>query len=562
MFAFGGHGLLIGGGSSLRRDDVGVVSIRQEVFPIDNVQLGIETIPPSPGEQFDRSLRDALIDKNKVELVLRMSTNADQPNMTTARAFARTVFSPLRLSEWKRLVEERHWKSISFCHRRIHADMRLINFHDDMLYGEPAENRRAREDDAEFIQETQLSDQLLLIPEEDEEAMWRGLVEPCRNHTQRLELMGELRAPLARVITSVLSPTMTKSASAAAASSSLNVRSPCRLRILCCSHLEMTAEIANILGAVVRGPSTPSCLKEISFSNCTVERRAWSLLLGIPSSDDLDRSEGEVPECHAMNTSQSDIRESCVSDTSMRIVDDHTCDSKPRSIASSNTPPSSLSRPPAPPSLHALYLSDCNLTQGDVREILSALRGHPMLRILYLNGQQDFVPSQVDTHLIDHLKKNPGIEQVQLPSQNQHSSQIQSYAELNRCGRRLLRFRNDKDQQEECPVPLGLWPHVLERIRRLHGLSSARRANAVYYFVKELHGVSTNDCSGGTRSFTHSQPSFSVVHFGERKDPKLSRKSTLTASTSVMSDCASSTSSHNCADSTDQSVRLTIQSLP
>lgn len=389
------------------------------------------------------------------------------------------------------------------------------------------------------------------ISEQEEEAMWRGLLQPCQNHTQRLEMRGEFTVTQARVVSSLFGrPAI------AASSVSQPRSSSCRLHVLCLSDVDLDPEKAAVIGDVIHGSSIPSCLKELSLSKCNVELGTWQFLLGdLNTNEDSDSSDGEVGEMDVMDMSQSDLHVNSGNEASMNITCEDLNDYKSSGKASLTPPRSSLSSspmpPPVPPSLHSLYLSDCNLTATDVAQILAALRGHPMLRTLYLNGQQDFVPSQVDSHLITHLQNNPGIEQILLPSTNQHGSQIPIYTELNRCGRRLLHAQRISDRGMGTAAPMGLWPHVLERIRRLPRLSPSRKANAVYYFVKELHGCSTTGGSGGTRPPRKSSSSLLKAK---------SDRSMLTASTnSVMSSFAGSDSSNHHQDS---SSHLPVQSLP
>jgi hypothetical protein len=471
----GGHALLVGG-ASLRRDDVGLVSIYQEGVLVDaaTTQLGAEA-SLAPGEQFDRSLRRVWIDKSKVELILRMNTNADgdhhdddqSDTVTTAQAFARSVFDPRRLREWKRLVEERLWKSISFCHRRVATtDMGLINFPMEMLdhiniaehaFDRDHEQRRPRNEAPP-------------ISKDEELTMWRGLMEPCRSHTQRLELRGELTEVQARVVSTVYGKHASAAVSSASACRTTSL-SVCRLRVLCLTDIYLTQQVANILGEIIKGNASPSCLKELSLSKCTCEQDAWSALLANAPSYD----------------------------SSMTYKEKHSKASGKESYTMRTSSLFRSSSPLMPSTLHALYLGDCNLRQADVEEILSSLWGYPLLKTLYMNGQQSFDASQVDSLLIAHLEENANIEHIQLPSMNQHDSQIQLYTELNRCGRRLLQARRDAGNGLGLTAPMGLWPLVLERIRRIPGLTPTRRANARYYFVKALHGISTSGGSGGTR---------------------------------------------------------------
>lgn len=559
MFALGGHGLLVGGsGSSLRRDDVAVVSIHQEGVLGDAVPAMGHGI--SPGEQFDRSLRDVFNDKNKVELVLRMNTNED---ISTAQAFTQNVFDTRRLRQWKRLVEERHWKSISFSRSVVHEDMGLVHFPVEMLDGPPPAQQRGEEEEEEDVimqdqeaQEQLPRNQMPPISQEEERIMWRGLIEPCRYHTQRLELRGEMTAVQAQVVSSVFVRPVAAAAAVARLSTSMTTTS--RLRVLCLTDIQVTTQVAVLLGEIIHGDASPSCLKELSLSKCLIEQGVWSSLLGSAPLDDSDRSDLDE-DVATMEIPQQNVHVLSNSEGSMSVAFDIGKESKPGGKASSTPPSSSLSSSPAPPHvlppLHALYLSDCDLGRSDVHEILSSLRGHPLLRTLYLNGQQSFRPAQVDSTLIDHLQKNPNIEQIQLPSRNQHNPQIYLYAELNRCGRRLLRARRDADHGVGPPAPIGLWPLVLERIRRVPGLTPSRHANAMYYFVKELHGISTSGGSGGTR------PPKKTSSITTKGDFILSHKSasTTTSSTSAMSSLGSRESCDHCDESRDGSVHLAMQ---
>jgi hypothetical protein len=546
MFALGGHGLLAGGGSSLRREDVGVVSIQQENAPVETLPVAVGRTP-SPVEQFDQSLRDVWIDKNKVELVLRMTTNAEDESMTTARAFARTVFDTRRLREWKRLVEERHWKSISFCHRRAETGIGLINFPIEMLNDE-LPGQRIQQLAAE---ETQDINRVPVISEEEEAGMWSGLLEPCRSHTNRLELRGELTIVQARVLATVFGRPIAAAAttvSTAATSRTMKARPPCRLRVLCLSAIDITPDTASILGEVIHGSAISLCLKELSLSKCSVEPNVWPFLLGVVSPDDSEGSDLEENDVDTMKMSHHDLHDQNDSEGSMSITCEAKDDSKQSGHDSATLPsssqPLSLSPPSVLPCLHALFLSDCDLTNLDVEAIIRALRGYPMLRTLYLNGQQNFEPSRVDSLFVSHLQKYAGIEQIQLPSRNQHSPEIQLFAELNRCGRRLLCSRRNLAHDLGSPAPVSIWPFVLERVQRLPGLSPSRRANALYYFVKELHGISTTGGSGTTRPPRKSTSSLIVAD-----DQSIAHKSILTASTtSALSSFGGSDTSNHCED--------------
>jgi hypothetical protein len=498
----GGHTLLAGG-ASLRRDDVGVVSISQEGVPFDpsTMQFG-SVAPPTPGDQFDRSLRSVWIDKNKVELVLRMNINAErgrghhnddeEDTITTAQVFARSVFDPQRLQEWKRLVEERLWKSISFCHRRApNADIGLNTFPTELLdHITPAESTLDNVVDSAQEEHRRQQNQFQPITNGEEQTMWRGLMEPCRNHTQRLELKGELTEMQARVVSSLYG----NHSGSTCRTTSL---SACRLCVLCITDVDLTKQVANILGEIIHGKSGASCLKELSLSKCNVELSAWSALLVSTAPDDYDSTDAHEDEANILDISKPDFQERIGNDAITNITEKED-DWTPNGKVSCTSPASSRSLR-SPSTLNALYLSDCRLRQADVEEILSSLLVHPLLRTLYMNGEQNFDASQVDALLIAHLKENTNIEHIQLPFRSHHNSQIQLYAELNRCGRRLLRARRGAGNGMGPPAPVGLWPLVIDRIQRVPGLTPTRRANARYYFVKAIHGISTTVGDGGIR---------------------------------------------------------------
>jgi hypothetical protein len=131
-----------------------------------------------------------------------------------------------------------------------------------------------------------------------------------------------------------------------------------------------------------------------------------------------------------------------------------------------------------PSQLRALYLSDCRLIPEEVQQIVHALEHHPNLKTLYLNGDQQF-GTEVDSTLVLGLEKHFELENVQLPANNQHSPRIQTYIELNRAGRRLLRTPN--------ALP-ALWPLVLERLSQIRSMNEMSKVNAMYFFVHQLHG--------------------------------------------------------------------------
>jgi hypothetical protein len=493
---FGGHAMMVGG-ASIRRDDVGVVCIDHDGLLVDNDTMQLGAVASlAPGDQFDRSLRSVWIDKNKVELILRMTTNADSDHdndtITTAQAFAR-VFHPRRLREWKRLVEERLWKSISFCRRRgATTDIGLRNFPREML-DRVTFTGRTPDIIVDHDQEEQRRPRNLSPPisNQEEQAMWRGLMEPCRRQTQRLELRGELTTIQARVVSSLYSKESSYALCNISAGSETFL-SACHLNVLCLNGIVLTRQVAIFLGDIIHGEACPSCLKELSLSKCTIEQSAWSALLGHSTLEDTytRSTDTDEDEANTIDIPPPNFHEQ------IDFEGEKEEGRKPSGKTSYTPRTSSLSSLPSPlylSTLRALYLSDCCLRQSDVEEILSSLRRYPLLKTLFMNGEQTFDASQVDSLLIAHLRENASIENIQLPSRNHHSSQIQQYAELNRCGRRLLRTRRGHGLGAQ--TPMGLWPLVLERIQRVPGLTSTRRTNARYYFVKALHGIST---TGGT----------------------------------------------------------------
>lgn len=134
-----------------------------------------------------------------------------------------------------------------------------------------------------------------------------------------------------------------------------------------------------------------------------------------------------------------------------------------------------------PSQLRALYLSDCRLGPAEVQQIVHALEYYPNLKTLYLNGEQQF-GTEVDPILARGLETHLELENLQLPANNRHSPRIQTYTELNRGGRRLLRTRN---------APTALWPLVLERVSQLRTMNDRSKVNVLYFFVHQMHGRQT-----------------------------------------------------------------------
>jgi hypothetical protein len=129
--------------------------------------------------------------------------------------------------------------------------------------------------------------------------------------------------------------------------------------------------------------------------------------------------------------------------------------------------------------LRAIYLCDCHLEDDNIAQIARALGHHPLLKQLWLNGQQNFCQGGAE-HLLEGLKTHMELEHLQLPPRSfDCRPQIQVYMDLNRGGRRLLGESN---------APLALWPRVLERAGRIPGMNEQSRANIIYFFVRQLHG--------------------------------------------------------------------------
>jgi hypothetical protein len=602
MFALGGHALL--GGIAVERDDVGIVSISES-----------STVAVPPAEQFDRSLRRVWRDKNKVELILRMTTVARQRNddegatqqplrKSTAQAFAQSVFTESRLGEWRRVVQERHWKSICVMHQEIEAEDdqgvgnaihaaavaavdaagAILAAHDTSIQEINDVGNGGAVDDLQVFHEllqpiqppalVMAADTLAPaaaaypISPEEEERMWRGLIEPCKKHTPRLEIRGELTEMQAQVIASIFRPSSGK-----AATGSSNSSRASKLRVLSIMDVAFPHSVAASLGeAIHKHPD--SYLRELSLCKCSMRPGGWDLLLGRNFSQQQSISEFTDEDMDA----GGQLMEDSIAAVKMEVEDDDdssvdsTCDRKPSASAAlaqtTGALASSLSllTPSSPCQtlpLRALYLSDCRLTKADVEETLSSLKSrHPQLETLYLNGHQNFTPEEVDPLVLSYLQTHVNVERLRMPSgdrtsnSNLHSPQIQVCIDLNRCGRRFLHARRDADTGVGPPAPMSLWPLVLERISRVRGLTQSCRANAIYYFVQELHGIATANGSGGTRP---------PKNFGWRKggDQALrktkfalgtSKSSSLTASTaSVSSDTGSGGS-----DSRDNSQQFSL----
>jgi hypothetical protein len=142
-----------------------------------------------------------------------------------------------------------------------------------------------------------------------------------------------------------------------------------------------------------------------------------------------------------------------------------------------------------PSQLRAIYLSDCRLKTEEVQQVVHALELHPKLKTLYLNGEQQF-GTEVDPILARGLETHLELENLQLPASNRHCPRIQTFTELNRGGRRLLRTPNASP---------GLWPLVLERVSQLRTMNDKSKANVLYFFVHQLHGRENHE-RGDTES--------------------------------------------------------------
>ena len=161
--------------------------------------------------------------------------------------------------------------------------------------------------------------------------------------------------------------------------------------------------------------------------------------------------------------------------------------------------------------LQILKLSRNRLDAHDIESLLQALRVNPMLReldlrynmignqgirriaqtlcdyqglqMLSLSSNEAIGNDDLDQTLlllVDSLKRNRGIEFLDLgPTVTPISSnrEIQFYISLNWAGRRLL--------SSEKPVPLGLWPIVLERSRKRNTDNVNFEPDILYSLLRE-----------------------------------------------------------------------------